>query len=123
MLNSSFSRYTIVGGLSVAIDYGLLALFVSFLEINSQVSVAIAFIVSSIFNFIMNKSYTFKHRDNIVEVFVKYVIVIFGSLLITIIIVELALRFDVNIYLGKFYSLITVYIYGYFASKYFIYRK
>jgi len=121
MLNSSFIKYGIVGIVSVVIDYSILFLMYTLLNFDKNISITLAFWISSIFNFLMHKKFTFLSKNDIKLEFIKYLIMVFISYLLTIVIINILLKFT-NLYISKLISLIFVYLYGFTVSKFFVYK-
>ena len=121
MLNSSFIKYGIVGIVSVIIDYSILFLMYSLLDFDKNISITVGFFGSSIFNFLMHKKFTFLSKNDIKLEFIKYLIMVFISYLLTIVIINILLKFT-NLYISKLISLIFIYLYGYLMSKFFVYK-
>jgi len=121
MLNSSFIKYGIVGIVSVIIDYSILFLMYSLLDFDKNISITVGFFGSSIFNFLMHKKFTFLSKNDIKLEVVKYLIMVSISYLLTIIIINILLKFT-NLYISKLISLIFIYLYGYLMSKFFVYK-
>lgn len=58
-----FIRYLLVGGTTFVIDFGLLVLLHGKLKINIAVATSVAYWISIIYNFILNRYWTFDARE------------------------------------------------------------
>lgn len=122
MLNYSFFRYGIVGILSVLIDFLLLFFCFNIMGITQNISISIAFIISTIFNFTMHRNFTFKKKNNFKTQLVKYVLLISLSYMITILSIHYLVVIGFNLYFSKLLSVCFVYLYGYVFNKLFVFR-
>jgi putative flippase GtrA len=122
MFKYSFFRYGLVGVYSVILDYALLYVFFSLFNIDKNITITCAFFGSSVFNFFMHKRYTFKSHRAINKELYKYIGLVFVSYFITIYLINCLIELNINIYLAKLFTVIVVFIYGYFISKLFIYK-
>jgi len=123
MLNHSFIKYGFVGIFSALIDYSLLFILHSFLNVSVDFSVTIAFFGSSFFNFLMHKKYTFNSNGKVHHELLRYIVLIGLSYFITIYLINYIISYGVNLYLAKLITLFIVYIYGYLFSKIFVYKN
>jgi len=76
-------RYGIVGGISTAIHIGVASLYIYFVNSSLLQSNIIGFIIAYIFSYLMQSKHVFGHGISFSKA-VKYFIVQFGSLLISI---------------------------------------
>lgn len=78
--------YLVVGGVSAAIELGLFQILI-LLSVSIPVSNVVAVVVSTVFNFAVNKNVTFKSTSNILRSAVLYVLLLlFNTALSTIVI-------------------------------------
>lgn len=64
-LLKQFFRFSIVGGLSFVIDYGLLFLLTESGDMHYLVSASCSFIAATVFNYIYSMKYVFSSREDI----------------------------------------------------------
>jgi len=123
LLEYRFVRYGFVGVISVIIDYGLLYYSYSISDLGTNLSISIGFWGSTIFNFLMHRFYTFSNTrgSNHLNTFIKYLLLVFSSFFATLALIELTVDYTYNIYFAKFITLLIVYIYGFFISRYFVF--
>jgi putative flippase GtrA len=76
-------RYGIVGGISTGIHIGVASLYIYFVNSSLLQSNIIGFIIAYIFSYLMQSKHVFGHEISFSKA-VKYFIVQFGSLLISI---------------------------------------
>ena len=124
LLNHQFIKYGIVGVLSVIIDYALLYISFNNIGLSSSLSITIGFWGSTVFNFLMHRFYTFANtkESNHLKALIKYLLLVFGSYFITLLLIEYLMTFNLSIYISKLIALIVVYIYGFFIGKYFVFK-
>ena len=58
--NKLFVKYCIVGGTAAVIDFSILFIFTDFLNFHYLISATIAFIVSALTNYSLNREWTFR---------------------------------------------------------------
>lgn len=116
----SFFRYTLISLLSAILD---LTLFTIFLKTNNKIllSTIIARIISGIFNFIFNKSYTFKSKNNIHNEGLKYFILFILVMLISGLTVEILDIIPINTTLIKLIIDTILFITNYYIQKKYIF--
>ncbi len=122
MFNNSFIRYSIVGVLTVIIDYMLLYISFSLFNIEQNLSITLSYISASLFNFFMHKKYTFKSTDKASKEILKFVVIGVISYIITIVLINYLVELGLNIYFAKLITVIFTFINVYIISKYYIYR-
>jgi putative flippase GtrA len=109
---------------SLAIYY--LSLFISYdyYEIAQEISISISFVISSCFNFLVNRNLTFNSKKNISKQIIRYSIMLMGSYIITMIITSPSFmhgRF--NIYISSFLAILILTIYKFLMSKHIVFKK
>lgn len=120
---NSFIKYGIVGVLSVTVDFLLLFIFLNFLYIELNLSVTLAFILSTFVNFLMHKNYTFQDSSkNFYYQLIKYILLICMSYFITIYSINYFVNIGLNVYISKFITVCIVSIYGYLFGRFFIFK-
>ncbi len=93
LILQDFFRFFLVSASSFIIDLGLFALFCAILpqfEIWQRVAVAtvLSRIISGVFNFFANKIFVFKSNDSIAKSGIKYLILFFGILITSTVLVS-----------------------------------
>ena len=122
--NKVMFKYIIVGILTVIIDYSVLYLFYTVLNIYYITAILLGFLFSNLFQFYMNFFYTFELEKN--DIFYQRMIMytisaIIGILLGTATIVFFESYFH-SLYLSKTLSLFVNFAYGFLASKYIVFN-
>ncbi|NOQ29784.1 MAG: hypothetical protein GQ570_01545 [Helicobacteraceae bacterium] len=117
-----FLRYGIVGAFTVVLDFTLLAIFFSLLNININISITLAYFLASICNFFMHKYFTFKSKSKIFKELKKFIFIVLVTYTATIIIVNYLILQNFNIYESKIIALIFSYLVVYIISKFYIYK-
>lgn len=81
-----FLRFAIVGGIATLMNLGLLYFSTEFLKIYYLISAILAWILSGIFNFLLNKKWTFNEniRDRTIMKYLKFSVVSIIALLFNI---------------------------------------
>lgn len=99
LLSHKVSKYAIIGGISTLIHAGVASLYIFALSDTVFEANIIGFLVAYVFSYIMQSTYVFKHMISITKA-VKYFIVQFSSLLISILISNVFQ--DLNSYIKTF---------------------
>jgi len=123
IIKYDFLRYGIVGVLTVILDFILLFIFFSYLNIEQNSSITLSYTLASIFNFFMHKYFTFKSRNKVDREIVKFILLVLFSYFITIITVNYIMAFEINLYFAKIISLFFIYVIIYFINKFFVYKN
>ena len=122
-IKNSFIRYGLVGVISALIDFILVIILFYVFKSNELLAITIGFSISSIFNYLAHKSFSFNARDiSHHKSLIKYIIVVISSYFITLGIIHILILNGNSLFIAKIISLLIVYIYGFFISKYFIYK-
>ena len=118
-------KYIVVGVSTIAIDYSMIFLVYSILNMNYILAIVTGFLLSSLFQFYANFFYTFsllKNDDYYFRIILfcisAFVAIILGTG--TVILLETYFH---SLYLSKTLSLSVSFLYGYTASKYIIFNK
>jgi putative flippase GtrA len=109
---------------SLAIYYLSLLISYDYFEITQEISISISFVISSCFNFLVNRNLTFNSKKKISKQIIKYSIMVMGSYIITMIITSPSFmhgRF--NIYISSFLAIFILTIYKFLMSKHIVFKK
>ena len=115
----SFQRYLFVGVSTVCIDIALLALLREKFKGGLLSAVSIAYWASIIYNFVLNRLWTFEAKAGMIpKQILQYGVLLFINYLVTLAIVSSIEALGISEYIGKIIALgITV------SWTYFIYKK
>lgn len=108
-------KFGTVGLISFVIDFGLTYIFKEKLKFNKFLANTIGFLISAIFNFTLNRMWTFEsHAGDIELQFIKFIsIASFALILNSIIIYLLNVKIRFNFYLSKLVAVFVVMFYNY----------
>jgi putative flippase GtrA len=84
---SPFLKFLIVGGLSFALDFGLLIALHEVFNVDLVVATTIAFLTSLVFNFILQRTFTFRAVNSRSVSAAKYVALVIVNVVVTDLIV------------------------------------
>jgi len=100
-------RYLSVGILNTTISLFFVFICIYFTNINYQLAYLIGYVCGTINSFIVNKTYTFKSDAHWKTKFIPFVVVVFGSYIIShIALIILIEKILLNSYLAVFISMI-----------------
>ena len=118
-------RFLFVGGLNAGISFLIYSIFCIFLgEEFYQLSLILAWIISSITSFVTQKYLVFNTSGNVIKQYLKCCTTWFFSYLINAIILESFVRFlDLNVYFAQIVATGTCAIFTYFLFKRFAFKK
>lgn len=116
-------RYLIVGGASFLIDLGLLALLYAALGWPLWIATATAFLTSFVFNYAMQRSFSFRSTEKHLSTLVKYLALLAFNTVATIAIVWLVDLSGLGWGVGKIVATIITTGWNYFAFKYWVFRS
>lgn len=122
VLASELVRFLIVGGLSFAIDFGLLVLLHEVLLVELWIATPIAFLTSLVFNFLLQRIFTFKAQNGRSVSFLKYCILVVFNTFAVDFIVNFAEWIGVGYQIGKIFATIVITGWNYVLYKQWIFR-
>lgn len=122
-LNKEIVRFLIIGGISFAIDFGLLTVLHGYFLVALWIATPIAFLTSLFFNFLLQRTFTFKARNNRSVSFLKYCILVIFNTFAADLIVNTADWLGVGYQVGKIVSTVLATIWNYFLYKNWIFRS
>jgi putative flippase GtrA len=123
VLDTRLTRFLLVGGLSFAIDFGLLVLLHEGLDVELWIATPIAFIVSLLFNFAMQRSFTFQSTEKRHVSAFKYGLLVVFNVVATDLIVVMIDRAGASYGLGKVVATVCTMTWNFLAYKYWIFRR
>lgn len=86
-------RYSLVGLANTFFYAGLLFISLKFLEAPRPVSVAAAFVIAMIFQYLANRSFTFRSKQGVGGELLRYLIAALLNYIITLVIIFIAIDF------------------------------
>ena len=120
---SSVVKFLLVGGLSFAIDLGTLALLHEAFHIDLWIATPIAFIISLLFNFIAQRSFTFRSNSRRDASFIKYIALVIVNTGATDVIVNVIAAAGLSYSIGKVVSTALTMTWNYFLYRHWIFKK
>lgn len=121
MPSRQFFTYILVGILCAVIDIGLMQLLIQF-GVNYLAAATFGFIAGLITNFLLHSSVTFGVRHSYAA-FTRYIAVVLFNYLLTLLAIEISIRWLETPLPGKILSLPAVAMSGFILSKYWIYKE
>jgi putative flippase GtrA len=121
----SISFFLAVGGISAVINFASFAVLWNVLNINYQIAVSIAFILSVLFHFSANRAVTFRaHQHKLRHQLPKYVVMLAINYSITLLIVHVTVEtFHLSPYLGLVIAVGTTMNLGYLMLRFWIFHQ
>ena len=116
-------RYALIGGISSLLNYSIFFFLLNYLNVYYLISSSIGFILSVLFSYYFNRTWTFRStveiKSSIILYFLLYTFSLFFGLLVLFYLVEVC-RISENI--SNAVALIISAGINYLASKYLIFR-
>lgn len=120
-LGRSAVRYLIVGGLSFGVDFGLLVLLHQVFGWAVGVSTAAAFLLSLIFNFVVQRKVSFgAHHKTHVSI-VRYLVLVVANTVASVVIVELLAPTALGYMGGKVIATAAMTVWNFFLYRHWVF--
>ncbi|WP_461171839.1 GtrA family protein [Arthrobacter sp. Z1-9] len=116
-------RFLLVGGLSFALDLGLLALLHEAFGVALWVATPIAFIVSLIFNFFLQRIFTFRATNKGSVSAVKYLLLVVLNIVVSDVIVTGFDALGWSYIIGKTTATVLTTGWNYFLYRHWIFKR
>ncbi len=120
--NGHVVKFLLVGGTSFAIDLGLLILLHEVFSVDLWIATPIAFLTSLVFNFFVQRSFTFKSTQRRTSSMVRYGSLVVFNTLMTDIIVNLFHELSLTYTVGKIVATALTMIWNFFLYKHWVFR-
>lgn len=121
--NSHLLKFLLVGGLSFAIDLALLVVLHEVFGVVLWIATPIAFLTSLIFNFLLQRIFTFKATNRGHASFVRYAILVAFNTVATDFIVNTFAHWDLTYAAGKVVATALTMGWNFYLYKYWIFRS
>lgn len=119
---SPFLKFLIVGGLSFALDFGLLIALHEGLNVDLVVATTIAFLTSLVFNFVLQRTFTFRAVNSKSVSAAKYVALVIVNVVVTDLIVTGFDRMDWAYGIGKVVATVLTTAWNFLLYRHWIFR-
>ncbi|MDR7083047.1 putative flippase GtrA [Arthrobacter ginsengisoli] len=116
-------RYLIVGGLSFAVDFGLLVLLREVFHWDVGIASATAFLTSLVFNFLVQRKFSFESAHRTHVSMIRYGVLVVANTLATVLIVQLLTPTILGYMGGKVVSTAAMTVWNYFLYKHWVFGK
>ncbi len=118
-------RYTIVGGLAFAIDFGLLFILTEYIGLFYVLSATLSFIAGLLVNYFISTSWIFKSviKNKQIEFTLFALIGVIGLGLNDLLIWIFTEKFHLHYMFSKLVTAVLVYLWNFFGRKYFLFNK
>lgn len=116
-------RYLIVGGLSFAVDFGLLVLLREVFHWDVGIASATAFLTSLVFNFLLQRKFSFESTHRTHVSMIRYGLLVAANTAATVLIVQLLTPTPLGYMGGKVISTAAMTIWNYFLYQHWVFGK
>lgn len=123
LANASLVRFLFVGGLSFALDLGLLVFLHEVLGVELWIATPTAFLVSLVFNFLLQRIFTFQATNHRGVSALKYILLVVVNILVSDLIVTGFDALGWSYMFGKATSTILTTVWNYFLYRHWIFKS
>ena len=116
-------RYLIVGGLSFAVDFGLLVLLREVFRWDVGIASATAFLSSLVFNFLVQRKFSFDSAHRTHVSMIRYGLLVVTNTLATVFIVQLLTPTILGYMGGKVISTAAMMVWNFFLYQHWVFGK
>lgn len=123
LAKSSVVKFLIVGGLSFGLDLGILAILHEGLGVDLWIATPVAFVASLVFNFLLQRLFTFRATNHRGISAVKYLLLVFVNIIISDLIVT---GFDAqgwSYIAGKIFATVMTTVWNYLLYRHWIFKS
>jgi putative flippase GtrA len=118
-----FIKYAIVGGSTLALDLGLLYIFVEFLKIHYIISATLSLGTATLTNYYLNKAWSFSSSAKLLGSLSKYLVLFAFNYAVTMLLMYVFVEFFGFHYLTiKIITVLIIVLWNFYAYKRFIYK-
>jgi putative flippase GtrA len=120
--NGYLVKFLVVGGVSFAIDLGLLALLHEAGKVDLWIATPIAFLASLVFNFFVQRKFTFQSGARAHVSFLKYGALVVFNVVATDVIVNLVAGSGYSYAIGKVIATVATTVWNFLLYKHWIFK-
>ena len=120
----TFLFYCLAGGLSALVYFCFFSLLWQMIHMNYKIAVSIAYVMSVVVHFTMNRRLTFRgHGKNLRKHLMKYSVMILINYLITMLVVHMVVeKIHLSPYFGVVAAIGATVMSGYLMAKYWVFK-
>ena len=121
----SVGAYLVVGGITAAIYYALIGVLWGLLGAHYLLAVSVAYVSAVAFHFLANRRVTFEaFHENAGRQLPRYVAFAVFNYLVTLLVVELAVRFaGLHVYVGTTLAILATLVTGYVGMRHWVFAR
>ncbi|MET1088088.1 MAG: GtrA family protein [Arthrobacter sp.] len=123
LYHNALARFLMVGGVSFALDLGLLAALHEIFGVPLWIATPIAFLVSLVFNFLLQRMFTFRANNKGSVSAVKYVLLVVLNIVVTDLIVTGFDALGWSYIFGKTTATVLTTAWNYFLYRHWIFLR
>lgn len=120
--NGHLVKFLVVGVASFAIDLGLLALLHEVGGVDLWIATPIAFLASLVFNFLVQRKFTFQSEVRAHVSFLKYVALVVFNVVATDVIVNVVAAAGISYAVGKVIATVSTTVWNFLLYKHWIFK-
>jgi putative flippase GtrA len=123
LYQNAIVRFLFVGGLSFALDLGLLALLHEVFDVALWLATPIAFVVSLVFNFLLQRMFTFRATNKGSVSAVKYILLVLLNITVSDLVVTGFDALGWSYIIGKTTATVLTTVWNYLLYRHWIFQR
>ncbi len=118
-----FGKFALIGAFGTVFQYLLLIVFIEYFYFNEELSSALAYAISAVFNYLANYHLTFKSQAQHHSTFPKFVILVIAALVINTLVFFTVHSMGAHYLIAQIIATLVTLIINFLVHKFWIYRK
>lgn len=125
LLKAEFTKFVLVGGISAAIEFGLLILFVEQALLDYLIANTLAFVLTNIVTYSLSRRFVFnaKSSSNKTQEAGLFALCLLGGLIVNQVVMWMLVQVNIDYRLAKVVAIGITVIWNFFTRKYFVFRN
>ncbi len=126
ILDEQIIRFTIIGGITASIDYGIMFCLIEFFSINYLIATGIGFIAGSVLNYLLSILWVFergRYKNQTIEFTLFLLFTLIGFVLNHLIMWVGVDFLYISYMIVKIFSLVVITLFNYISKKYLVFKR
>ncbi|VAW20111.1 hypothetical protein MNBD_BACTEROID01-281 [hydrothermal vent metagenome] len=126
VLDEQFIRFTIIGGATASIDYGIMYCLIEVFSINYLIATGIGFIVGSVLNYLLSILWVFergRYKNQTIEFSLFLLFTLIGFVLNHLVMWVGVDFLYISYMIVKIFSLVVITLFNYLSKKYLVFKR
>ncbi|NOY96962.1 MAG: GtrA family protein [Chlorobi bacterium] len=126
ILDEQIIRFTIIGGITASIDYGIMFCLIEFFSINYLIATGIGFIAGSVLNYLLSILWVFergRYKNQTIEFTLFLLFTLIGFVLNHLVMWVGVDFLYISYMIVKIFSLVVITLFNYLSKKYLVFKR